>query len=61
MSPEQLYGITQFAKAIGWDQRKAQVYYQRGKLPEPFAFNGNAPLWKPEQAEEFKRKLEETK
>lgn len=57
--PETLYGITEFAKELGWSQQKAQVYYQRGKFPEPFAFAGNRPFWKPEQAEKYKANMEE--
>ncbi|WP_165907807.1 hypothetical protein [Hydrogenispora ethanolica] len=52
-----LYGQKEFAEAIGWDDRKLRVYYQRGKLPEPFAMVGDRPAWTKEQVEEFKKIL----
>jgi hypothetical protein len=51
-----LYGQAEFAKEIGWDDRKIRVYYQRGKLPEPYAKAGKRPLWTKEQIEQYKSK-----
>ena len=53
--PRTLYGITEFAKELGWTQNKTQVYYQRGVLPGPCAYAGTRPFWKLEQIEEYKK------
>jgi hypothetical protein len=55
-----LYGQKEFAAIIGWDDRKLRVYYQRGKLPEPFALVGGddgRPVWTREQIEQYKRDM----
>jgi hypothetical protein len=52
-----LYGQTEFGKMIGWSQQKMAVYFQRGKLPEPFALvggEGGRPVWTREQIEWYK-------
>ena len=57
--PKQLYGITEFAQELGWSQQKAQVYYQRGKFPEPYALARNRAFWTKEQVEEYKKSFQE--
>jgi len=52
-----LFGQSEFASELNWDERKLRVYYQRGKLPEPYAKAGSRPLWTREQVQEFKDSL----
>jgi hypothetical protein len=54
-----LYGLTEFAEELGgkWNRKSMQVYYKRGKLPEPFAMVGIHPLWTIDQIEEYKAGL----
>lgn len=58
-----LYGLTEFAEELGgkWNRKSMQVYYKRGKLPDPFAMVGIHPLWTIEQIEEYKAELKEEK
>ena len=52
-----LYGLEDFAAEIpGMDRHKLSVYYQRGKLPEPYSVNpkGKSPAWTREQIEHYK-------
>lgn len=50
-----LYGLTEFAAELpGMDRKKLSVYYNRGKLPEPFGKAGKRPLWTKEQIENYK-------
>ncbi|MFW5988276.1 MAG: hypothetical protein ACOCQA_02420 [bacterium] len=35
-----LYGVTEFAKMIGWSRQKTHVYLSRGKLPKPATYAG---------------------
>ena len=50
-----LYGLSDFAKEIGWSRQKLRVYYERNKLPEPATSAGTRPLWTIEQIEEYKK------
>lgn len=63
--PIQLYGQTEFAKAIGWSPTKFTAYWGKKVLktpiPEPFAYVGKRPAWTEEQVFDFKKRLEETK
>lgn len=56
-----LYGITDFAKLIGWSRQKAHVYYKRGKLPEPATYAGETrPLWTIEQIKHWAENINDT-
>lgn len=45
------YGITELAKALGWNTQKAHLYYKRKKFLEPAAQVGSRPLWTKKQVE----------
>lgn len=52
------YGFTELGEALGgWDRRKVQLYYKRGKIMEPAAKVGNRPLWSAEQVKKIRREL----
>ena len=51
-----LYGVTEFAQALGWDRRKLAVYQRRGLLPEPVARLACGSIWTEQQVEEYKEK-----
>lgn len=56
-----LYGVTEFAKLIGWSRQKTHVYLSRGKLPEPATYaGGKRPLWTYKQIKEWAEKTEDT-
>ena len=48
------YGITELAKALGWNTQKAHAYYSRKKFLEPAARVGNRPLWTKSQVDSMK-------
>ena len=56
-----LYGISDFAKKIGWSRQKASVYYSRNKLPEPATYaGGKRPFWTLKQIKEWSKKVNDT-
>lgn len=49
MEQLRFYGLTELGEALGWDRRKVQLYWKRGKIIDPIAYAGNRPLWSLEQ------------
>lgn len=41
----ELMGVTDIAKALGWNKGKVTVYVQRGKIPPPIGLVGGRPVW----------------
>lgn len=40
-----LYGLTEFAQALGWDRRKLATYIARGVVPKPYQHLAAGPVW----------------
>ena len=52
----ELLGLKEISELVGWPVNKGSVYYNRGKMPEPFALvGGRRPVWLKEVAEEWAR------
>lgn len=49
----ELYGISEFAKALGWTKQKVHTYTDRGVLPAPIIRVANRPLWTLTQVKKF--------
>ena len=53
-----LYGVTEFAQALGWSRQRLAVYHKRGLLPEPVARLHCGSIWTEEQVMEYRRVAE---
>ena len=40
-----LVGISDIARMLGWELKKATLYKTRGKFPEPLGEVGGRPVW----------------
>lgn len=50
-----LYGLAEFAEALGWDRRKLSTYRTRGAIPEPYQTLASGPVWTEEQVQGYKQ------
>lgn len=51
--PGQLFGISEFARALGWYKQKVHTYAARGLLPKPITRIGSRPIWTRNQVYKF--------
>lgn len=51
--PPHLYGISEFARALGWYRQKVHNYTLRGTLPEPIGYVGHRPIWTQNQVVKY--------
>lgn len=54
---ERLYGVKEFAAALGWDTAKFTVYRTRGHIPEPGYELAMGPIWSEDQVRQTKERL----
>lgn len=40
-----IYGLTEIARATGWDRRTLSVWVARGKMPPPTQRLASGPIW----------------
>ena len=53
MQGPKLYGVAEFAEALGWDRSRVSKYLTREAVPEPYARLASGPVWTEEQVEVF--------
>lgn len=53
MQGPRLYGVAEFAEALGWDRSRVSKYLTREAVPEPYARLASGPVWTEEQVEVF--------
>ncbi len=53
MQGPKLYGVAEFAEALGWDRSRVSKYLTREAVPEPYARLASGPVWLEEQVHAF--------
>ena len=53
MQGPKLYGVAEFAEALGWDRSRVSKYLTREAVPEPYARLASGPVWTEEQVKVF--------
>lgn len=53
MQGPRLYGVAEFAEALGWDRSRVSKYLTREAVPEPYARLASGPVWTEEQVTTF--------
>jgi len=61
MNAKDFLGVTDIADILGWTKAKVSEYHRNGYLgfPKPVTYIGGRPVWRREQIEAFKAKLED--
>jgi len=54
MQQTKLYGLAEFAQALGWDKRKLSTYVARGVMPAPYQQLASGPVWLGAQVDAYK-------
>lgn len=52
---DDLVGVKEAARFLGWDVRRVATYRQRGSFPEPVKELAMGPVWTLQQIEEYKK------